>query len=264
MPILFLGTAQDGGVPQAGCRCDNCRSFRRMTASLALIDGNKAVLIDITPDFNMQYRLLVERFNVEISAIYLTHAHWGHYGGLPLLGKEGWNTHGMPVYLSQKFLVFLNAHEPFAALIRAGNIVPHVIDEHSLTPHGITPFSVEHRHEYSETFAFLFQMNDKSVLYMPDADDFIHKPDSLIRSVDLAILDGTFWSADEVSQRDIAQVPHPRVKDTCEKYRDMADRIIFTHLNHTNPLLNPDSLERRKVEAMGFRVAEDGGSLDFG
>jgi len=261
MPLLFLGTAQDGGIPQAGCRCSNCRSFKRMAASVALIEGDKAVLIDITPDFRQQYRMLVERFDVEISAIYLTHAHWGHYGGLPLLGKEGWNTCKLPVYMSLKLRDFLVANEPFATLIRNRNIVPQVIDVYSLTPHGITPVTVEHRHDFSDTNAFLFQLEGKSVLYLPDADDFVHKADLTIRSVDIAIIDGTFYSSKEVSHRDINQVPHPRVVDACQRYAKIAERIIFTHLNHTNPLVDPESPERKNVEAMGFRVAEDGDVL---
>ncbi len=41
---LLLGSAQDGGVPQAGCRCATCASARanpaqrRLVTSLALID----------------------------------------------------------------------------------------------------------------------------------------------------------------------------------------------------------------------------------
>ena len=35
-------------------------------------------------------------------------------------------------------------------------------------------------------------------------------------------------------------------------------RRILTHINNTNPILIEDSPERRKVEAAGFEVAEDG------
>ena len=32
----------------------------------------------------------------------------------------------------------------------------------------------------------------------------------------------------------------------------------FIHLNHSNPALQPDSEERRRLEAAGFRVAVEG------
>jgi pyrroloquinoline quinone biosynthesis protein B len=35
-------------------------------------------------------------------------------------------------------------------------------------------------------------------------------------------------------------------------------RRILTHINNTNPILIEGSPERRKVEAAGFEVAEDG------
>ena len=41
MFALVLGTAQDGGLPQAGCytpRCDTARQNPRSVASLALVD----------------------------------------------------------------------------------------------------------------------------------------------------------------------------------------------------------------------------------
>jgi pyrroloquinoline quinone biosynthesis protein B len=35
-------------------------------------------------------------------------------------------------------------------------------------------------------------------------------------------------------------------------------RRILTHINNTNPILVEGSAERRKVEAAGFEIAEDG------
>jgi pyrroloquinoline quinone biosynthesis protein B len=35
-------------------------------------------------------------------------------------------------------------------------------------------------------------------------------------------------------------------------------KIVFTHLNHTNPALDPTSRERKAVEALGMRIAQEG------
>ena len=45
MKLRFLGTAQDGGIPQAGCSCDNCLTHRRTVASIALLSDSEAIVI---------------------------------------------------------------------------------------------------------------------------------------------------------------------------------------------------------------------------
>ncbi len=258
MKLLFLGSVQDAGVPQPGCRCHNCLTIRRTAASIALIEGGDAIIIDVTPDFRSQYRNLVSQFKARLSAIYLTHAHWGHYGGLMLIGREGPDFRYLPVWLSQSFLDFLSSNSPFSSLFKEGNLVPHIIKENVETPHCITPISVKHRDEFSDTFGFIFNLNEKRVLYLPDADRFDDSLKSVIRSVDLAIIDGTFFDASDPLEREIGQVPHPFVKDSMNDFADIAGRIIFTHLNHSNPLLNPDSDESLELRSRGFRIADDG------
>jgi len=258
MKLFFLGSAQDAGVPQIGCSCHNCLTINRTAASIALIEGNDVIIIDITPDFRLQYRNLADKFKARLSAIYLTHAHWGHYGGLMLLGKEGPDLRDMPVWLSQSFLDFLSSNSPFSSLFKEGNLVPHIIEENVETVHGMTPISVKHRDEFSDTFGFIFNLNGKRVLYLPDADRFDDNLQSVIRSVDLAIIDGTFFDDSDLLEREIGQVLHPFVKDSMNDFADIAGRIIFTHLNHSNPLLNPESNELLELRSKGFRIADDG------
>ncbi len=260
--ILFLGTAQDGGVPQAGCSCTNCRSHQRNTASIAIIDGNDSILIDVSPDFRRQFAALSAMSDVQIEAVYLTHAHWGHYGGLMIVGKESWNVQGMPVYLSRRFSEFLTSNQPFRSLFTTGNLVARTLGEDMPTHHGITPVLAPHRGEFSDVFGFRIDLNGKQVLYLPDTDEFDEKLQNLIRKMDISIIDGTFYSVSEIGHRDISQIPHPRVVDSAEIFADIADRIIFTHLNHTNPLLRENSAQRKKIEKMGYRVAMDGDVLE--
>jgi len=35
-------------------------------------------------------------------------------------------------------------------------------------------------------------------------------------------------------------------------------RVIFIHLNHTNPLHYPNSIEYQKVSSLGWEVGEEG------
>ena len=73
MILRFLGTAQDGGIPQAGCNCDNCLNYKRTAASIVLLNGSDAVVLDITPDFRHQWSELSKLYPVELKAIFLTH-----------------------------------------------------------------------------------------------------------------------------------------------------------------------------------------------
>ncbi len=73
-------------------------------------------------------------------------------------------------------------------------------------------------------------------------------------------LDGTFFAADEISGRAIAEVPHPLVPDTAARLAAQgppAARVFFVHLNHTNRLFW-DSDAVRSLESKGLSVAKEG------
>lgn len=87
--IVLLGTAQDAGMPQIRCHCRNCLSVHRnessqqFATSLAIIDRttNQVWLIDCSPDFRSQYKLLEDHFgsanNFKLEGVFLTHLHMG-------------------------------------------------------------------------------------------------------------------------------------------------------------------------------------------
>ena len=74
-------------------------------------------------------------------------------------------------------------------------------------------------------------------LFIPDIDQW-SKWDRDIRKVvdgvDLAFLDGTFASPDELPGRSIADIPHPLIPATRDLLKGTAGRVWFIHLNHTN------------------------------
>jgi pyrroloquinoline quinone biosynthesis protein B len=81
------------------------------------------------------------------------------------------------------------------------------------------------------------------------------------------LLDGTFWSSDELSRpglsksraEDMAHLPIGDRGGSLEQTpRLAARRRIFTHINNTNPILMEGSAERRAVEDAGWEVAWDG------
>jgi pyrroloquinoline quinone biosynthesis protein B len=131
----------------------------------------------------------------------------------------------------------------------------------------ITPLQVPHRDDHSDTHAFLIEGAAKKLLFLPDHDSWqmtldIHQaagPLEWFRSlfVDIVLIDGTFWSADELGGK-AADIGHPPVEETLALLGDRGPsdpRVVFIHLNHTNPLHDESSAASAKVRAMGWEIA---------
>ena len=60
----------------------------------------------------------------------------------------------------------------------------------------------------------------------------------------------------------MSKIPHPFVTETMEMLKDLTyeqkSKVWFIHMNHTNPLLDGDSLESKIASDKGFRVATEG------
>jgi pyrroloquinoline quinone biosynthesis protein B len=289
---VALGTAQDGGVPQAGCQCARCvaarrdPSRRRHVASLALQlpASGRTWLIDATPDLGEQLEM-VRRLRPHpaagpdrqpVDGVLLTHAHIGHYLGLALFGFEAIDSHDLPVWASPRMAAFLRANGPWSLLVERHNIALREIEPgvalELAAGLSVTPLAVPHRHELSDTLAFVVRGPHHTLLYVPDTDSWsawpVPLPELLRREgVDLALLDGTFFSAGELPDRDVKAIGHPLMSATVELLREPvhrgALRVLFTHLNHSNPVLDPGSPERRALTAAGFAVLEEGQRLEL-
>jgi pyrroloquinoline quinone biosynthesis protein B len=268
--VIVLGTAQDGGVPQIGCNQEICKTQRHFVTSLAVVHGNALYLIDATPDLRDQHRQLVNRYP-ELSktnlfdAIFLTHAHMGHYSGLLFLGKESISTRQIPVFCSSEMASYLTKNAPWSLLIENKNIDLHPFKSGKEMDFGfrIMPLAVPHRKEFTDTYGFMIQGANKSLLYIPDIDSWGPVKDSLAKWLthsDYALIDGTFYSASELPGRNIKLVPHPTIEHSMEFFHALPkfkSRIYFTHLNHTNPVFDLQSSERKKIQDAGYAVAVD-------
>jgi pyrroloquinoline quinone biosynthesis protein B len=277
---VVLGIAQDGGVPHAGCRQELCVSARRdpslrqRVASLGLVDpaANRRFLIDATPDFADQ----MDRLGGLPDGILLTHAHIGHYLGLAQLGREVLDARRVPVYATARMARFLRENRPWSRLVAMGNVEIREIEpdrEFALTPQlAATAIRVPHRDVDSDTdtVAYLIRGPGRKILWLPDIDrwdrwdqrlaDFLSDPETI------AFVDGTFFSADEIPGRSLADIPHPLVPDTMTSLAPLPSargRVFFVHLNHTNRLLW-DAAALHELEAKGFGVAREGQTVSFG
>lgn len=275
---ILLGVAQDAGVPQAGCACAHCQAAQadptrqQFVVSLGLIDPatGTAWLIDATPDIRRQVHLLRQAApGCELAGILLTHAHMGHYTGLIHLGPEGWNTRRLPVYASPRMNGFLLRNQPWRHLVQNGNIALHPLrpgEERTLSPAlAVQPLPVPHRDEWSDTLAFVVTGPRRRLFYCPDIDGWDRWPRNLpdfLQGVDVALLDGSFYSPAELPGRDIADIPHPLATDTAARIANaraggLATDVRLIHLNHTNPLWH-DGPERRQMQAQGVGIGQTG------
>jgi pyrroloquinoline quinone biosynthesis protein B len=90
-----------------------------------------------------------------------------------------------------------------------------------------------------------------------------------IATADVAFLDGTFFSDGELLIQELmpkraGALGHLAMDGpggTLAALAGATARIVFTHINNSNPILNPDSDAARRVRAANFEVAYDGMEL---
>ena len=285
VPYLYvLGIAQDAGYPQAGCYKPHClhgwkdKELRKPVVSLGLIDpkSKKKYMFEATPNFPEQlYELEVEAptSEYEFSEIFLTHAHIGHYTGLMFLGHESMGATQVPVFAMSKMSEFLKTNGPWSQLVSYQNIAIKPIlhqQEVDLNTVKVTPFLVPHRDEYSETVGYKIQGPNKSAIFIPDINKWNIWEKSIsemIKSVDYALIDATFYANGEIPGRDMSQIPHPFVTETMQTLRHLPksdkSKVWFIHMNHTNPLLNSESPESNHVKSEGYNIAKVGDKIEL-
>ena len=284
--VAVLGIAQDAGYPQAACIKNCCRETwnnpdrRRFATSLAVVDPDSGErwLLDCTPSFPDQLRLLDKlakpRANPGINGVFLTHAHIGHYAGLIHLGREVIGSQGVPVYAMPRMKQFLARNGPWSQLVRLNNIDLHPVQADQAVQLNkrisITPFLVPHRDEFSETVGFKIEGPNSSALFIPDIDKWerwSRDIESMVKQVDVAYLDGTFFADGELPNRSMSEIPHPFIVESMKRLAKLPaqerSKIRFIHLNHTNPAMNPQSKARKRIQATGMKVAEQGGRFEL-
>lgn len=279
--LIVLGNVQDGGAPHMGCEKSCCAALFQnpkpelSVVSLGLLDyqTSKTYLFEATPDIARQMALLRAMAPFVTAkapdGIFITHAHIGHYTGLMYLGRESMNARSVPVYSLPGFAEFIASNGPWDQLVGLNNIVLRPLSEGTavaLSPKlHVTAIQVPHRDEYSETAGYEIRGPEKTVLFIPDIDKWERWDISLIEKVketDLVFIDASFYNSAEIGYRDISEIPHPFVVESLSLLsvlpRGLRSRVYFIHMNHTNPLLDPNSEASREVKARGFGIARKG------
>ena len=263
-----MGNAQDAGRPQFGCTDSCCEDSRKDTSLVRSpvaigLHGDSFGMVEATRCIGDQ---LARVGNPTIADLWLTHAHLGHIEGLGQLGRESINLKNVKLHCSDSVLDYIKVHPIWKKLFDRGNLS---VGKYS--SENINPIKVPHRADDFDTHALLFKGINSNVLFLPDHDTWKEtlslvghgNPRDWFNSMDadIVLLDGTFWNDDELRSRVQTDVPHPTVSETLGLLGERQEedpRVIFIHLNHTNPLHSPDSKEYQKVYDMGWEVGSEG------
>lgn len=268
MKIKILGNVQDGGVPHLGSQLEIDKKARqdprkqKYVSSMLLTedDSNGAAkyLIDATPDIRMQVS------QEYLDGVFIPHADIGHTLGLVFFGQEGIDSKGVNVYCNKGVEEFLMKNDPFRYLVDRQNIEIETMghkDKQKVQGAEVKTHLYDHHLVGHNTTGYEIIGEEKTVFYLSDITEFNGDIMTRIEEADIAIIDGTFWSEDEIDR--IEEVPHPPIQQSMEEMKDFDTDIYFTHLNHTNPVLREDSKERQELEEAGFNVAEQGTTWDI-
>jgi pyrroloquinoline quinone biosynthesis protein B len=299
MHIRVLGAAAGGGFPQWNCNCRNCDGVRKGTirarprtqSSVALSgDGADWVLCNASPDVLAQLRSFpplqpARRLrDTALRGIVLIDAQIDHTTGLLMLREGG----PLAVYCTPQVREDLTSGNPVFTVLEhfCG------VDWHPVQADSRTGFSVDevagisftavplkskpppyspHRNDPRPGDNIGLRVVDlrtrRSLFYAPGLGEIEPHVRPFLAEADCLMLDGTFWSADElvrlgVSEKraaDMGHLPQSGPGGMVEALKKLpAPRKILIHINNTNPILDEDSAERTELSRAGIEVAYDG------
>ncbi|MBS4175671.1 pyrroloquinoline quinone biosynthesis protein PqqB [Bacillus sp. FJAT-49736] len=306
MRIRVLGAAAGGGFPQWNCACSNCRSVREGKAgvypssqsSLAISVNNKDwYLVNAGPDVHNQ----IESFSAlhagpgiretPIAGVILTDAELDHTIGLLQL-REGSN---LTIYGTERVRNCLHSDFPVFPMLASycswewQPLSPN--SEVQVGPLGegeeesviLETVPVSRKPPlYSKSnnvdegiweigLVFRNIKTGKSLAYFPTLERMTPSIEACFQRADILIVDGTFWSEDELVEmgaavrnaRSMGHLPISGEAGIAEMIAGYpARRKILIHINNSNPILLKHSMERKRLEQLGIEIAYDGMELE--
>src|SRR4029077_3481249 len=114
---------------------------------------------------------------------------------------------------------------------------------------------------------FVFEQKGKSVFIAPSLSGRNSEWTKAAASSDLVLIDGTFWSDDELiktgrskkTAREIGHLPLSGAGGLLEQLPKSAKgRRVLIHINKTNPILDEEAPNHRPVLDAGLKIAYDG------
>jgi len=299
LKIRVLGSAAGGGFPQWNCNCPNCRGYRagtlqahaRTQSSIAVAGGESWVLVNASPDVLLQLQsnpdLQPARAirDTAIVAIILVDGQVDHTTGLYMLRES---VRPWPLWCTDSTFADLTRGNPVLSVLQHfcgvdRHRIP--LDGSEFAVDGVkgvrwralpvaskpAPYSPNREAPIpGDNLALVIQDEDtgKTVVYAPGLSAIDERVWSAMESADCVLVDGTFWTDDEMIRlgisskraRDIGHLPQTGPDGMLEWLDRLppATRRILIHINNTNPILNETSAESAELKRRGVEVARDG------
>ncbi|MGA8098757.1 MAG: MBL fold metallo-hydrolase [Candidatus Cybelea sp.] len=299
MIVRVLGSAAGGGVPQWNCACMHCqaarlgRAPRRTQSSLAVsADGTRWLLLNCSPDIATQIEAFAPLHpshprGTPITAMLFTDANVDHIGGLAVLRQRG--AAGFLVRSSTVVREVAVAQPAFAPFARSphrwlevpldspcvaedgDDIVGNALRVRALAVPGTTPGYDGRRTARGAVVAYEVadRGSERGLLFAPVFSAIDAPLLEAIGRAAVAFLDGSFYDDDELIDasllhkhgRDLGHQPVGGSDGTLAHLRGTGTRVVFTHLNNSNPMLDPNSSAYASVREFGGEIAYDGMEL---
>lgn len=283
----MLGSAAGGGLPQWNCACRQCETVRagripRRTQSCIAVAGRDAgwSLVNASPDLARQLETLPRSAELPIRhnpvrGVFLTNADLDHVLGLPLLREGGRIT----VFAAEAVRRAVGEGLQFdQALASFGGIEWRPIDDRwypleaslrvrAISLHAAKPPRYRPPAEpgvHGVAYEFSDETTGARAVVAPDVPEITPELHAAMHEADAVFIDGTFWSDDElpalgIGGRTATDMGHLPVSGSLPVLQTLRARHkLYVHINNTNPMLQPDSLERAAVERAGVIVGFDG------
>lgn len=290
MRAVLLGSAAGGGVPQWNCGCPVCELARRADArvsartefSLAVsADGARWVLIGAPLQLGAQ--ILGAPFleptglrESPIAAVVLLGAEIDQIGGLLALRER----HPFALYATHSILAAIEANPIFKAL-DATVVARRVLEPGSpadiggltlelVALHGKRALWEDEEGHSATSYGVEIAARGKRLLCVPN----VLTPDAALiermRTADVVLYDGTCFTDDELAARGIAprtarRMGHQPIAGEGGSLALLAPlsprRLVYVHLNNTNPILIAGSPEAEHIARAGFEIGRDGMEL---
>lgn len=306
MIVKILGSAAGGGLPQWNCNCENCTQARlpggrvtpRTQSSIAISkNGFDWVLVNASPDLLTQLRAnpalqpARSRRDSGIAAVLVTDAQIDHVTGLLMLRER---TTPLPLYATSPVFEDLSTGLPLVpALSHYCGVERHEIalsEPFVIEPlAGIrfTAIPVEskappyspHRNAAvpGDNIALIVEdtATGARAFYAPGLAQISEDVGAAMRSAQLVLVDGTFWTDTEMIDLGLSRKRAGEIGHLSQCGRDgepgmiahldalpAGTRKLLIHINNTNPILDPRSAEHAQIRARGIELAEDGLQLE--
>jgi phosphoribosyl 1,2-cyclic phosphate phosphodiesterase len=272
MKAKIIGSGAWEGIPALFCRCKTCKNAIdnpasknfRTRPSLYFKTDEGEFMVEISPDIKLQ---TVRNNLSNIKNFIVSHWHFDHMYGLLELHTWTKFKQKINIYCSQKTKDWLDKN--------FGHIIKDVIVLKPFIPFSlygikITPFPVYHMfnedntltpEQLNNTFGFVFEKDNKKVVYLSDYYKVPKKSLELIQNADIVVADGTYlfeemFPLKEIQEREKSDTDHLHGNEIIKFVKTLnSKRVVFHSVSH---LTEKNHEELQKLLPENFQLSYDG------